>query len=135
MVTKLQAYQSALDALNNVWNSISESADEWSRSPKMQVGVASSAVQTAINKAIKQITQLTGTLDVPEKKPRALLGDIAARLESFRDELTSGHVSNAIELVKFWKKAVESMMGDIAAQIPEIARTPLYRNLSKKLAA
>jgi len=135
MVTKLQAYQSALDALNSVWNSISEAADEWSRSPKMRAGVASSAVQTAINNAIKGITQNIGVLDVPEKKTRAILGNIAAKLENFRDALTAEDISNAIELVKFWKKAVEGIMGDVAEQIPEIAITPLYRGLAKKLAA
>lgn len=135
MVTKLQAYQLTLDSLNTIWGSISSAADSWSRSPKMRPNLATRSVQAAIDKAIKDVTQNIGTLDTFEKKARNLLADIAVRLENFSKALLSEDVSNSIELVRSWKKTVENIIDDIAAQSPEIIRTPLYRGLVKKIAA
>jgi len=135
MVTKLRAYQFALDALNNVWTVVSDVSDLWAREPSLRGAAATNPVQRAINEAIKGITTNIGALESTEKKARSTLGDIATRLEEFMKELASGRILNAVELVTSWKVTVERMLGDIAAQIPELVRTPLYRNLSKKLAA
>jgi hypothetical protein len=130
-----EAYQIALNGLKRVWDAVSRSATSWAKNPKMNLGVATTNVQTDINKAVAQIKGLTGL----EKPAKTIIDDIAIRLEAFKSNLTFGKetqpIVNAAELLDVWNRAAESMLNDIAARAPEVARLPIYIELSERIAA
>ncbi len=136
MVTKGQVYQIALDALNNVWTRLSSSADDWKANPKLRLSIATTPVQTAINGAVKDISQGAGALGREDKQAKNLLEDIAARLEAFKAELSrTGEIRNATELVEVWKRAVQSIIDDVLSVAPEVESTATYVKLMRRLAA
>ena len=137
MVTKTQSYQVALDSLNNVWDTISDSVDIWRESPKMTLKQVTTPVQRAATTAVKEIRVIEKQLAPAEAVAQSIMDVIAARLEAFSGILAMKDASilSAEELIKVWRRSVVKILKDVAEQAPEIKNVKTYIALMDRLAA
>ncbi len=137
MITKTQAYQVSLDSLNNVWDTISDSADVWRESQRLELKQVTVPVQKAIATAVKVVRQNEKQLAAAETVAQAVLDVIAARLDAFGKTLSmeAASILSAEELIKVWRRSVFKIIQDVAKQSPDIKKIGAYTALIDRLAA
>ncbi len=137
MITKIQAYKVALDSLNNVWDTISDSADMWRESPKITLKQVTIPVQKAIATAVKEIKVNSKQLADAETVAQSIMETIAARLEAIRSTLAeeSAAIISAEELIRVWRRSLVKMLNDVSEQAPDIRKLGAYIALNDRLAA
>jgi len=137
MITKTQAYKVSLDSLNNVWDTISDSADMWRESPKLTLKQVTTPVQKSAATSAKEIRAIEKQLAPAETVAQSIMDVIAARLEAFSGILAMKDASilSAEELIKVWRRSLVKILKDVAEQAPEIKKIGAYIALNDRLAA
>ncbi len=137
MITKTQAYKVSLDSLNNVWDTISDSADMWRESPKLTLKQVTTPVQKSAATSAKEIRAIEKQLAPAETVAQSIMDVIAARLEAFSGILAMKDASilSAEELIKVWRRSLVKILKDVAEQAPEIKKIEAYIALNDRLAA